>query len=73
MHYEWKNNGRILSFDVPSVTSPASFINMCLLDVLRFIHDLRTVAKEQSVRPAVIDALKAMIVAAKRAGIVFNE
>jgi hypothetical protein len=72
-YYEWKNDGRILSFDPPPVISPASFINRCLVDVLQFIHDLLTICKEETVRPALVSSLRAMITASKQAGIARKE
>jgi hypothetical protein len=68
-YYEWKNEGRIVSFDPPAPLSPASFINRCLADVLQFIHALLTTCKEETVRSAMTSALQAMIAAANRAGI----
>jgi len=49
---------------------PREFINRCLVDMLQFIHDVLALSKEETVRPAIIGALKAMIAASERAGIV---
>jgi hypothetical protein len=72
-YYEWKHEGRVLSFDQPPVISPASFINRCLVDILQFIYDLLSLCNEDTVRPALVDSLKAMIAASKRAGITRKE
>lgn len=72
-YYQWKNDGRLLSFELPPTISPASFINRCLLDMLQFINDLLTICEEETVRPRIVSALKAMIAASERAGIARTE
>jgi hypothetical protein len=72
-YYQWKNDGHLLSFELPSAISPASFINRCLVDMLRFINDLLKICEEETVRPRIVTALKAMIAAAERAGIARKE
>jgi hypothetical protein len=67
-YYVWKQNGRVLSFTAPALQSPASFINVCLVDILQFIDDLLAIAGEGTVRSVISAVLRQMILAAKRAG-----
>jgi hypothetical protein len=68
-YYQWKNGGRVLSFEMPPPISPVSFINRCLVDVLQFICDLLTICHEETVRPVIVIALNSMLAAYERAGI----
>jgi hypothetical protein len=65
-YYQWNGDGTAIVFVQPPVLSPASFINRCLVDVLQFISDLLAISKEEAVRLAVLDSLKAMISAETR-------
>lgn len=60
-HYE--PNGTV-RFTDPEPTSPLPFVNWCLIDLLTFLGNLLDLAKELTVRPAVISLLMEL---AKRA------